>query len=74
MFTPRRRHDHWRVNRKYSRRIGDWDKSWHNIRGMGKRYKKRVNRAERRFAKAQLRGRKGKEPSGHRSEINWRGD
>ena len=70
MLTPRRRKDHWRVNRK-------WEPLWHDVwvdhRGIGKWYKRRLSRAERRFAKAQLKGLKGKEPSGLRGEVNWRG-
>ena len=70
MLTERRRRDHWRVNRKYE---AWWSKVWHDSTGIGKYYKKKLNRAERRFAKARLKGLKGKEPIGHRSDVNWRG-
>lgn len=47
--------------------------TWRNQPGLGKWYKRRLHKAERRYAKAVCRGLKGKEPVGYRSEISWKG-
>jgi len=98
MLTARRRHDHWRVNQKYSEKIKWsatwqtwrlakdqqdmeyrwWGVGWHNKRwksggGIGKYYKKRYNRAERRRARAECRGVRQKEPTAQLSDLKWRG-
>lgn len=42
-------------------------------RGLGRWMKRRLSKARRKYAKERLNGRKGKEPSGIESEVNWKG-
>ena len=77
MLTSQRKHTHYLANqrlawryacRSYARTAG-----WPDRSGYGKWWKRRLHKARRRYAKAQLAGRRGKEPVGLESEVNWRG-
>ncbi len=67
MLTAKRKHHHRRVNEKLNCRHLCWPG-----RGIGKHWKRRLHKARRKFAKDTLHGRRGKEPVGLESEVNWK--
>jgi hypothetical protein len=77
MLSAWRRHCHRRAQRRAERLESfltkKYSSTWHNQCGVGKWYKRRYHKAERRYAKMQCRGFSGKEPTGQYSELNWKG-
>ena len=75
MLSAWRRHHHQRVQRNAEQQAQflKMDDTWLNERGRGKWFKRRYHKAERRYAKMQCRGFKGKEPTGQFSELDWKG-
>jgi len=78
MLTLKRRHDHARVNARLNRYPqGLWGSGyeWGNTPGRGKFWRSLLNRAKRRYWRAQLRGDLHPHyPSGLESEVSWRAD
>jgi len=46
--------------------------TWGNKEGIGRYWKRILSKARRRYAKAELRGERGKEPVGLESTVNWK--
>ena len=77
MLTPERRHYQERANKRAELRRfkTPWECGWmwQNKPGLGKWYKGQWHRAERRYWRDTLHGRRGKEPTGAYSAVSWRG-
>lgn len=64
-------------NRFFNDRIkkahGKFTRTWGNVPGNGRWWKRQLSKARRRYINALLRSGRGKEPIGLESEVNWKG-